>query len=80
MAQTFQDFFFELLYGTGSWFGILILLAFIGGMLMRWKYSGVLLFPVSIFLAIEYLNKDLGWQSLIMFVTSIFILVYMAKK
>jgi len=43
-------------------------------------YSGVLLFPVSIFLAIEYLNKDLGWQSLIMFVTSVFILVYMAKK
>jgi len=80
MAQTFQDFFFELLYGSGSWFGVLLLLAFIIGLLMRWKYSGVLLLPVTVFLAIDYLNNDLAWQSMIMFVTSVFIIVYMAKK
>jgi len=80
MAQTFQDFFLELLYGTGSWFGVLLLLAFIIGLLMRWKYSGVLLLPVTIFLGIDYLNNDLGWQSIIMFASSVFIIVYMAKK
>jgi len=80
MAQTFQDFFFELLYGSGSWFGVLLLLAFIIGLLMRWKYSGVLLLPITIFLAIDYLNNDLAWQSIIMFVSSVFIIVYMAKK
>jgi len=77
---TFQDFFFELLYGTGSWFGVLLLLAFMIGLLTRWKYSGVLLLPVTIFLAIDYLNNDLAWQSIIMFVSSVFIIVYMAKK
>jgi len=80
MAQTFEDFFFELLYGSGSWFGVLLLLAFIIGLLMRWKYSGVLLLPVTVFLAIDYLNNDLAWQSIIMFVSSVFIIVYMAKK
>jgi len=80
MAQTFQDFFLELLYGSGSWFGILLLLAFIIGLLMRWKYSGVLLLPVTVFLAIDYLNNDLAWHSIIMFVSSVFIIVYMAKK
>jgi len=80
MAQNFQDFFFELLYGSGSWFGVVLLLAFIIGLLTRWKYSGVLLLPVTIFLAIDYLKNDLAWQSIIMFVSSVFIIVYMAKK
>jgi len=80
MAQNFQDFFFELLYGSGSWFGVVLLLAFIIGLLTRWKYSGVLLLPVTVFLAIDYLKNDLAWQSIIMFVSSVFIIVYMAKK
>jgi len=80
MVQTFQDFFNELFFGSGSWLGVLLLLAFVVGTLMRWKYSGVLLVPVTVFLAIDYLNHDLGWQSIIMFVTSVFILMYMARK
>lgn len=76
MAETFETLF----YGSGTWLGLLLLLAIMIGLLLKWKYTGVLILPITIFLGIEYMDRDLGWQSIIMFLTSIFVLLYLVKE
>ena len=78
--MTFGDFFTELLFGAGAWIGILLILAIEVGLLLKWKYSGVLLLPVTLLLGIDYLTRNLAWQSIIMFVSAIFVLAYLVKK
>jgi len=80
MAQTFDDFFISLLFGQGAWLGVLIILMFVVALMLAWKYSGVLLIPVTIFLGIAYLGEDLFWHSIIMFLSAVFIMFYMAKQ
>lgn len=79
VAGEFIEFFDELLYGTGSWIGITLMLAIFLAMLVKWKYSGVLFLPITILMGIDYLNQDLDWQAIIMFLSSIFILLYLIK-
>lgn len=67
--------FTELFYGSGAWLGILLLLALIIVLSSRVKYAGVLMLPVAVFLGIDYLTNDLLWNALIMFFTSIFIII-----
>jgi len=80
MAGEFQEFFTELLYGTGCWIGITIMLAFFVAITVKWKHSSVLFLPITIFMGIEYLDRDLGWQALIMFLSGIFMLFYLVKE
>ncbi|MDH7607711.1 MAG: hypothetical protein QHH12_08180 [Candidatus Bathyarchaeota archaeon] len=72
--------FEALFFGTGSWLGLLLLLSICVGLLTMWKWSGILLLPVTIFLGIEYLNRDMAWHAMIIFFTSIFILFFMVKQ
>ena len=80
MAGEFNEFFTELFYGSGSWLGLIILLILCLGMVVKWRYSGALFLPVMLFLGIDYLTNDLGWQALIMFFGSVFIVVFMVKE
>ena len=75
-----EEVFTELFFGAGSWLGLLLLLSLILGLLFKNRYIGALMLPVSIFLGINYLNYNLGWHAIIMFFTSIFILVFMIKN
>jgi thiosulfate reductase cytochrome b subunit len=77
---TMNEVFRALFYGDGSWLGILLLLSMCLGLLLKWKYSGVLLLPITIFLGMDYLEQNLVWHTLIMWFTTIFVLVYMVKK
>lgn len=72
--------FESLFFGAGSWLGILLSLSIILGLLLKWKYTGVLLLPITVFWGIEYIGKDLGWQAIIMFSTAIFVVAYMMKQ
>lgn len=72
--------FEALFFGSGSWLGLLLLLSIMIGLLLKWEYTGAILLPISIFLGIEYLGKDMGWHCIIMFITSTFMLIYMMKK
>lgn len=74
-----DEAFEALFYGTGSWLGILLFLSILIGLLLKWKYTGALLLPITIFIGIEYLTKDMGWYAIIMFFTSVFTLIYMMK-
>lgn len=75
-----DEAFESLFFGSGSWLGLLLFLSIIIALLLKWKYTGALLLPITIFLGIEYMNKDLGWHSIIMFLSSVFILLYLAKE
>jgi hypothetical protein len=77
--EVINEVFNALFYGSGSWFGLLLLLAICLGLLVKWKYSGALLLPITVFLGIEYLDKTLIWHTIIMWITAIFILLYMVK-
>jgi hypothetical protein len=74
--------FDALFYGSGMWFGILLILGMCIGLMLKWKYSGVLTVPVTTFLGLDYLNRDLGWPAVIMFFATIFTVIYviMQKK
>jgi len=75
-----DEAFESLFFGAGSWLGLLLFLIIITGLLFKWKYMGILLLPITIFLGIEYLSQGLKWQSIIMFLSSIFILFYLTTK
>jgi len=72
--------FEALFYGAGSWLGILLLLSITLGLLLKWKYSGALLLPITIFLGIDYVAKDLLYHALIVWFAAIFILLFMCKQ
>lgn len=81
--QVFESFFF----GGGMLLGLLLYIILALSMFLKWKLSGVLIFPLCIFMALEYtirLNQNPGeikyyWGMIIMFLTAIFISVMGVK-
>lgn len=72
--------FQELFYGSGAWLGLLLMLALILVMTRVTKYSGLLMLPVCVFLAIDYLSYPaLMWNAIIMFFASAFILINLVR-
>ena len=57
---------------------VLLLLVFVGASIK--KPIGVLLVPVCILIGLEYLVNGLGWHGLIMFFSSIFLTLFIARK
>lgn len=70
--------FDALFFGNGSWLGILLIIMFSVGLTFAFKYVGLLMLPVTFFMAIEYFNEALGWHGLIMILTSIFVIIHVA--
>ena len=75
-----DDVFNSLLYGAGAWIGFLILLTLVVGLTFAWKYMGILTLFASILIGINYLDNQLGWQGLGMFLTGIFIIGKLAVE
>jgi uncharacterized membrane protein SirB2 len=77
--SSIDDVFNTLLFGSGSWIGLLIIVVFIIVLSGATKIVGkVISVPICTFLGIEYLSKTnetphLAWHSLIMFLMVIFI-------
>jgi len=80
LAETFTDFFNALLFGSGSWLGFLLIIAVVVCLLIIWKYAGILTFFATIFIAVTYIQNDLLYHSLGMFVAAIFSLIVLIKK
>jgi hypothetical protein len=85
LSATFDainDAFNALFFGAGAWFGILIVLSISLGLMLKWKYSGTLLLPVTIFMGIDYLTQDpaMPWHAIIMFSSSLVFMLYMVKQ
>jgi len=76
IEQVFEVLFF----GSGSWLGLLLFLTIFLGLMLKWKYASCILIPIAIFIGLEYLTNNLGWHAIIMFMTTIFMLSYLAKE
>jgi uncharacterized RDD family membrane protein YckC len=76
-----DDFFNALLFGSGSWIGLLLIILLVSILAMMRKYSGKAIgLIVCGFLAVEYLGRtnvtpELAWHSFIMFVSAIFLVL-----
>ena len=75
-----EEVFEVLFFGSGSWLGLLLFLTIFLVLMLRWKYASCLLIPIAIFIGLEYLSNDLAWHALTMFMTTIFMLGYLAKE
>lgn len=76
-----EEVFNELLFGSGAWLGLIIILVLIIGASERSKYAGVCFIPVSLFIGIMYfdnvaVNENFMWAGVIMFIETI-VIVYM---
>jgi len=56
-AGDFIEFFTELLFGSGAWLGLIIILSLILLVVTAVKYSSVVFTPILIFLGILYLEN-----------------------
>lgn len=77
--STYANLFNELLYGSGAWLGILIILSLMVGVTAKIKEAGAVMVPIGVYLAIDYITKALYWNSIIMIFTVCFV-VYVALK
>lgn len=73
-----EDVFKELLFGSGAWLGLIIILVLIIGASERSKYAGACFIPVSLFIGIMYfdnvaVNENFMWAGVIMFIATILI-------
>ena len=78
--STVNEAFQALFFGTGSWFGLILMLILIVGLVLKWKESAVLMVPVSVLLGLQYLDYDLGTHTLIMWLASCFIVLWVIKE
>ncbi len=72
--------FESLLYGEGSFFGLLILSVLIVGLVLKWRVASVFTLPIAILLAINYLDHSLGWHFMIMVFEASFIIFYIVLE
>ncbi len=77
MSGEFQEFFNELLFGTGAWLGLIIIVAIIVIVTMREKLSSAIFLPICIFLGIQYFNSvpsnsNLVWGAILMFIMAVY--------
>lgn len=75
-----DEVFTSLFFGGGAWLGLMLFVVLMIGLTYKAKELGILMFPISILLGIEYLDAGLGWHSFIMFCTTLFIVFFIVKE
>lgn len=75
-----QQFFFEILYGSGSWIGLLLIVALFVIITASHKYSAVIVMPISVFVMVNYLQQDLGWHGIVIFIVGILLFLSRGKE
>lgn len=76
----YDDFFTALFIGTGNWLGLLILVSLTIGIMLTWKYAGLISIVISVLSAFYYWDNSLGWHGLVMILVAIFSLGYIVQK
>lgn len=80
-----EQLFTELLFGSGAWIGFLLVISIVFLMTWKIKESGIIFIPFTIFMGISYLqnvsaSSNFMWGSILMFITSVFLVYRLAKK
>jgi glycerol-3-phosphate acyltransferase PlsY len=75
MAGEFIEFFTELLFGSGHWIGLIlfIVLMIVIGALNR--YASIIGVVLGILLSFEYMKNSLGWDAIVIFISSFIIMI-----
>ena len=66
--------------GLISWIMLLVIIIIVFVVTSLRRPLGVLMVPVCILVGVEYLANGLGWHGIIMFLCSIFTILYIATK
>lgn len=66
--------------GLFSYLFLIVIVILVSLPMFKWKMLSVPMFAISVLIGIFYLTNNLGWHSLIMFLNSIFVVVYTAKE
>ena len=69
-----MEFFNELLFGSGSWLGLIILCILFFILASLHKFAGIIPMSIGIFLSIEYATRNLGWHAILIMLASTFAL------
>lgn len=85
MTQTGEEFFTALMYGSGAWISLLLIVGIMFLVALKVRFSGVFLIPFSCFLIIMYWDNvgvsDLFmWSTFLLFLSMIVILVIEVKR
>ncbi len=75
-----DDVFESLLFGTGSYLGLILISIMLIGLFLRWKETAVISIPVFFIFGIQYLQHDLAYQAAIAFIGGTFIILALAKE
>jgi hypothetical protein len=75
MAGEFVEFFTELMFGSGSWIGLILIVVLLLLIGFINKYGGMLSMPISVLIFFEYINQGLGWHGIIVFLVGIVMLL-----
>ena len=74
MVGEASEFFTELLFGSGAWLGLILIIAIMLLVSAKTKTGGIFMCIISIFLGLEYFNNvstssNFMWSAIIMFIT-----------
>lgn len=79
-VDTVNEAFQSLFFGEGAYLGFLVYFMIQLAIMMKYKYAGVILVPINIFIALEYISQDMGWLALGTFFLCAFIMIFIAKS
>jgi len=85
IVKEVEEAFRQLLYGEGAWLGLILIVTTIMLTSYKNKYLSLVFIPITLFIGISYLdnvasNNNLTWMALVMFITTIFLLIQLAKR
>jgi hypothetical protein len=85
MSVEIAAVFNELFFGAGCWLGILLIEIIVWTLASIVDWGSFISIIITIFIGIDYLNNttantDQVWLALIMFFTSIFLIVNLVKR
>ena len=63
----YEEIFTELLFGSGSWIGLILIVVLLLVIGFINKYGGMVSLPIAVLLFIEYTVQGLGWHGIIVF-------------
>jgi hypothetical protein len=72
MAGEFIEFFTELMFGSGSWIGLVLIIVLLLVITGINRYGGIIAMPIAILVGVEYGQHNLGWHAVILIVEGIF--------
>lgn len=70
------EFFTEFMFGSGSWFALIIAILLLMVISILNKYGGILSWAIAFFMFFMYINHEMFWEAILMFIAGLFMLLF----